>query len=59
MQAVQEERLLKTAWHLLLVGVAIAEMNTAKTPLRKMLLGACAGWHAAAVWIDWTDLDVT
>jgi len=49
------ERTIKAGWHLLLAGIAVAEMTTAKSMLRKLLLGACAGWHAAAVWVDLTD----
>lgn len=46
-------RVIKTAWHLLLVAAALGEMATSETDLRKLLLGACAGWHAAAAWSDW------
>jgi hypothetical protein len=49
------EKAIKTSWHLLLVGTTILEMSTAKTTLRKLLLGACAGWHAAAAYIDLTE----
>jgi hypothetical protein len=52
-----KERYLKTAWHLLLVGVAIVEYRTATTQLRKHVLGACAGWHASCAALDWFSRD--
>ena len=57
MAQTKQESYLKAAWHVLLVGVAVAEMMTAKTNLRRLLLGACAGWHATAIYIDIKDLE--
>jgi hypothetical protein len=50
-----KQRATKTAWHLLLAALAVYEMAQASTPFRKMLCGGCAGWHAAAAYVDWTD----
>lgn len=48
------DRYVKTLWHLLLAGAALVEYRQASSPFRKMVLGACVGWHAAAAHVDWT-----
>lgn len=53
------ERAIKTIWHLALVACALLEAKTARTPGRRCLLGACAGWHAAAAVNDWFYADET
>ena len=53
------ERAIKTIWHLALVACALLEAKTARTPGRRCLLGACAGWHAAAAVNDWFYPDET
>lgn len=39
---------LKGLFHAGLVVAALVEMRTATTNMRRLLLGACAGWHASA-----------
>ncbi|HEV7676234.1 MAG TPA: hypothetical protein VGQ12_17010 [Candidatus Angelobacter sp.] len=51
------QRATKTAWHLLLAGLAVYELAQSSTPFRKMLCGGCAGWHFAAAYVDFTDHD--
>ncbi len=46
------ERFVKSGWHALLVIAALVELRTARTPLRKLLIGAAAGWHALAAYED-------
>lgn len=52
------QRALKSAWHLLLVAAAVTEFRTSKTPFRRLLTGACAGWHLAAAYDDWFHSEV-
>jgi hypothetical protein len=40
--------MIKTGWHLLLVGASLIEYRIAKTQLKKHLAAACAGWHLSA-----------
>lgn len=42
------ERTVKTVWHLGLATLAIVEWKMSETSFRKMLCGACAGWHLSA-----------
>lgn len=51
------ERFIKSGWHALLVIAALVELRTARTPLRKLLIGAAAGWHALAAYEDFVDSD--
>jgi hypothetical protein len=37
-------------YHAALVAAAVAEVFSAKTNLRRLLLGGCAGWHLYAVY---------
>lgn len=37
----------KGLFHAILTVLTIAEMPTAKSKLRQLFLGACAGWHLA------------
>lgn len=42
------KKALKVGWHLLLVAAAVAEFSMSKTSMRRLLVGACGGWHLAA-----------
>lgn len=52
---ITKTKVTKTGWHLLLVSAATAEFAMSRTILRKLLCGACAGWHVAAAIVDWND----
>jgi hypothetical protein len=41
---------LKGLFHAGLVVAALTEMSTATTNMRRLLLGACAGWHCSAAY---------
>ena len=45
-----KESTLKGLFHAGLVVAALVEMRTATTNMRRLLLGACAGWHASAAY---------
>jgi hypothetical protein len=45
-----KESTLKGLFHASLVVAALVEMRTATTNMRRLLLGACAGWHASATY---------
>jgi hypothetical protein len=49
------KRVVKTGWHLLLVGASVIEWKLAQTDFKKHLAGACAGWHLSAVFVDWLE----
>ncbi len=55
MEPATQERLLKAGWHVGLATLALIESRSAKTNLRRLFLGACAGWHFMAALIDWED----
>jgi hypothetical protein len=41
---------LKGLFHAGLVVAALVEMRTATTNMRRLLLGACCGWHCSAAY---------
>ena len=43
-----KESTLKGLFHAGLVVAAFVEMRTATTSMRRLLLGACMGWHVSA-----------
>ena len=45
-----KESTLKGLFHAGLVIAALVEMRTATTNMRRLLLGACAGWHCSAAY---------
>lgn len=55
MQEERKEQLLSSGWHLLLLVAAVVEFRASNSSLRRKLVGACAGWHAAAMVDDWLD----
>jgi hypothetical protein len=44
------ESTLKGLFHASLVAAALVEMRTATSNVRRLLLGACAGWHCSAAY---------
>jgi hypothetical protein len=55
LQPETQQRLLKAGWHVGLGTLALIESRTARTNFRRLVLGACAGWHFMAALVDWED----
>lgn len=45
----------KGLFHAALVAIALLEERTCKSKMRKLLVGACAGWHAYAVYCHFVE----